>query len=186
METSVVWIGENRVRFWLTAGLLVLIGLAAYRIGLNFWGMYHRRAVDVALSRRDFAHARIELAKCLWIWPKQPELQLQLARLARRQNLLDEARQHLRHCNSDGELAVVIGLEQCLLEIQTGEFGNSAQLDQYAREHPEFPEAMLIEEAQIKGSLAMLDLPRARAYLATWQERRTATPDQVQGLLWQA
>ncbi|MCI0361626.1 MAG: tetratricopeptide repeat protein, partial [Planctomycetaceae bacterium] len=34
--------------------------------------------------------------------------------------------------------------------------------------------------------LAMLDLPRARAYLATWQERRTATPDQVQGLLWQA
>lgn len=179
-------IGEHRVRVWLTVVLLVLIGLAAYRIGLNLWGNYHRHAVDAALARREFAQAQSELSKCLWVWPARTELQLLSAQTARRQGNLSDAMRQLRLCQADSALKEAVGLEQCLLQIQKGDLANSEQLDQYGNAFPESKEAMLIEEAQIEGSLAALDVPRARAYLEVWNKRRQSPADRMQGLLWHA
>ncbi len=178
-------IGGKRVRAWLAVGLLVVIGLAAYRIGLNLWGNYHRRAVDAALARRDFVAAQSELANCLWLWPGRDELHLLLARTARRQHNLSEARWRLRQCQGAGS-SEAVALEQCLLQIQQGDFGSSGELDRYCDAFPESPEAMLIEEAQIEGSLAALDVPRARAYLKNWSRRRKSSADELQGHLWKA
>jgi predicted Zn-dependent protease len=175
-----------RTRTWLAIALAAVIGVAGYRIGVAAYGAYHRRALDDALAIRDFARAEKELARCLWIWPGQAELHLQSARLARRQGHLDEARRQLRRCRADRDLAVLVGFEESLLAIQSGDFAGSSQLDEYARANPQSLEALLIDEAQILGSLAALDASRARSYLARWMEQRTGPSDQLQGLLWQA
>jgi tetratricopeptide (TPR) repeat protein len=174
------------VRRWLAIGLVVIISLAAWRIGLSWWGGAQRRQIDAALDRRDYAAAQTALANCQWLAPQHPELHLLAARLARRQGRLEEAREQLRHCRADDTLAGQVGLELRLLQIQAGDFADSAAVDAYAAEHPESAEALLIEEAQILGSLAALDVARARKYLAAWNHRRHTPANQVQGILWQA
>lgn len=175
-----------RVRAGLILALLVVIAIAGYRVGTDAWIGYHRRSLDSALARRDFNQAQLSLEKCLRGAPHSPELHLQAARLARRLGNLDAAQRHLKRSLADEKLRDFVRLEQCLLEIQKGEFANSQQLDDYAREYPDSPEAMLIEEAQIRGSIAALDIPRAQAYLAKWLEHRLSTADQVQALNWRA
>jgi tetratricopeptide (TPR) repeat protein len=166
---------------------LVAIGaIAAYRIGLGAWADYRRSGLDQALARRDWTAAQRALDDCRWASPHESELCLQAARLARRQDRLHEAERLLKECRGEGEFHVLLGFERCLLEIQSGQFGNSADLDRYADEHPESTEALLIEEAQIKGNLAAWNLPRAQQYLAIWQQRRTMTADRAAGLSWQA
>ena len=174
-----------RLRTVLTIALAAVIVAAAYWIGREAWGAYRRQALDEALGRRDWKRAQTELARCLWLWPQRTELRLQAARLARRQGQADKARRELRHCRADPDLAVLVGLEEFLLAIQAGDFAGSSQLDEYARQNPQSPEALLIDEAQIVGSLAALDVPRAREYLARWMAERKAHADQVQGHVWQ-
>jgi tetratricopeptide (TPR) repeat protein len=177
---------RSPVRIGLIVLLLGVIGVAAYRIGLYGVGVYHRRAFEEAAAERDFARAERELARCLWVWPNQAELHLLAARTLRRQRNVAGAVERLRHCQGDRSVQEAVALERCLLRIQEGDFANSAQLDRFCDAQSDSPEAMLIEEAQIMGSLAALDVPRARSYLETWNKRRPALADQVQRLVWQA
>jgi len=185
-EVTLVRIGTNRLRAGLTIGLIIVIGLAAYPIGRQLWGQHHRRGLEVALFKRDFELAERELAKCLSIWPASADLKLVSARLARRQGNLAEAAWRLKQCPRQPGVHENVLLEECLLEIQRGEFGSSAQLEEYCGSFPGTSETMLIDEALIVGSLAALDLARANKHLAAWNERHKSPVDRVQGLLWQA
>lgn len=179
-------IGDRRVRAGLTIGLLILIALAAYPIGRHLWGEYHRQALDAALAARDFDKAERELEKCLAAWPGRADLVLISAQLARRQGKLAEAAWRLKQCPRDQSVQEQIVLEECLLAIQRGEFADSDQLDEYCASFPDSRESLLIEEAQIVGSLAALDVPRARQYLKVFSERRKSPADRLQGLLWES
>jgi tetratricopeptide (TPR) repeat protein len=168
----------------LAIGLVAVIGLAAWKIGLWSWAGWQRQQFDQAMANRDFETARDALANCIWLAPNEAELHLLAARLARRQNDLNEARRQLRFCRMEDTLAGQVGLEHRLIQIQSGDFAESEVVDDYATTNRDSAEARLIVEAQIVGSLTALDVARARKYLADWDQGRHAPADQAQAAIW--
>lgn len=177
---------KTKTRWWLVAVIAALGVVTAYYLGLSAWTGYHRSLFERALASRDWKLAEESLAKCRWAQPSRADWRLEAARLARRQGRLSEASRYLEQCTGDASLEVTVGLERCLLDIQSGQFGNSAAIDDYSRQHPDSTESMLIDEAQIRGSLAALNFTRANHYLNAWHKRRTSKSDRAAGLVWEA
>src|SRR6266478_5826081 len=127
--------------------LLPVLGFAAYRGALHFWGVYHYRAAQAALEARDFPAAGIHLQKSLEIWPRDLSIRLQAAQTARRQEDHDTAREHLRAYHQNRGSMEILELEHKLLPLQEGDLRQGKALLALCTEHPEAPETPLILEA---------------------------------------
>ena len=71
-------------RPWLVLLLLLVIGLASYRVGVQVWETYRYRAALAAIERRDFRQAGSALDRCLERNPDDLTVRLLAAQTARR------------------------------------------------------------------------------------------------------
>ncbi len=82
-------------RPWLVLLLLLVIGLAIYRLGIHVPGMYHYRAALAALEQRDLVEAGNHLERCLEHDPGDLSVRLLAAQTARRRRDYAAAMEHL-------------------------------------------------------------------------------------------
>src|SRR5262245_25396390 len=75
---------------------LGLIGVAAYVVGVQLWGVYHWRQAKKAIDRVALTEAREHLERCARVWPTSAETEFLLARTCRRVGDFDAARTHLK------------------------------------------------------------------------------------------
>jgi tetratricopeptide (TPR) repeat protein len=192
-------------RAWIFLGLLLLlVAWAAYQGSFFFVGLYHRQAARDALARRDFAAASVHLNQSLDAWPSQLDTRLLAAQTERRRGRFDEAERHLDiYVQGKGakEAQAAQSAEGKLFKLQNGDLRTATTQLAYCVDHPDAPDAPLILEALIEGSLRSLlpaaklglvasdgpaapDAARARQAIDVWLQQCPAPADQVQGLVW--
>jgi Tfp pilus assembly protein PilF len=188
-------------RPWLVLVLLLVIGIASYRLYYLLWDTYHYRTALVAIARRDFRQADTHLQRCLDIDPGDLTVRLLAAQTARRRRAYGAALEHLRAYERGRGLPEALALEQRLLRVQDGNLEEIDTLLTFCRDHPDVPETPLILEAAIEGQLqantqtylreAAHDLDanqpetvRLRRAIDQWLGARQAPADQAQGLVW--
>ena len=93
--------------------LLVLFGVGAYILGVQWWVQRHYRAAQAALGRGDLDQAQKHLDECLRIRPKNVTFLLLAARTARQRDADGEAEKHLSACEQ--------------LEPETADSGSSSR-----------------------------------------------------------
>ncbi len=109
------------------------------------------------------------------------------AQTARRRGDFDEAVRKLRLAERHGAPAEAVAMEKQLLRVQAGDLADAGPLTQVCTERPDGPEAALILEALIEGSLKAFNrssLPVAKWGVDLWLTHRPGTFDQAQGLIW--
>jgi tetratricopeptide (TPR) repeat protein len=192
--------GGNRLRITLRVLLVLVVGVTGYWVGLRCWGLYHYRAAEEALRRRDFPEASGHLQKCLTAAPGDLGYRLLAGRTARRQGAYAEARRQFAVYRARGGSAEVLALEDKLQDVQQGNLEAVDDLLASCDDHPEAPDTPLVLEAVIEGSeraLRLAEEAHAPApppqYLATarravdlWLKVCPGPADQVQGLYWRA
>ena len=82
---------DQRVRFVLVVVLLVVIGYAAYRVGVIVWTHRQYDAATQALERYDYPQAAQHLERLLAVQPTDAPGLLLAAQTARRQGKFDVA-----------------------------------------------------------------------------------------------
>jgi len=181
---AVFRIRDRRVRYVLAAALLVLIGVAAYWIGVRVWAGRRFRAAEEALQRFDFDQADELLTSYLAVMPHSAEGHFLSAQTARRRGDFTTAVRRLRLAQQNGTSAQTLATERDLIRIQSGDLTDSDGLVQFCADHPDDPEATLALEVLIEGSLKALHLARAKWAVDLWLDHRTGKPARVRGLVW--
>lgn len=171
-------------RRWLLGFLALLLGLAVYLGGWEWWGQYHWRAAERALASRNFAEAREHLAACRRAWPTDLETLLLSAQVVRRAGDIPEAERLLRTGREAGIMPEAIATERKLLGIQCGNMEDAETCLSYSSTAKRPADAELVLEALIVGGIRSMDLPHAQRALDLWQQQRTSHADQVQGKIW--
>lgn len=192
---------SRTIRIVLVVVLLVIIGGALWPVVAYFRAGHQFRAAEAALGRRDFTQASLHLEESLRLWPDDLLVRLTAARTARRQGDFARAIEHLQAFERARGSRAALVLEQQLLRVQSGDpTGAGALLAEYGNQ-PDSPEAGLVLEALIEGSLKavqtaarlegstygqlqLLDVTEARRLVDLWLAHRPAASDQVQGLVW--
>jgi tetratricopeptide (TPR) repeat protein len=156
--------------------LAVCIGLGSLVPIYYLRAEAHFRAAEKALEKYRFREAREHLAHCLEVWPKNVEVRLLAARLARQTREFDQADEHLKACRLlQGGTDERVALEQVLVRAQRGEteavFAHCRSLIE--REHPASP---LILEALAQGYLRSYRLREAEHCLDLWLSRQPENP----------
>lgn len=170
-------------RLALAVVVLLLLGGAAYKIGVTVWTSGHYRAALRALERYDFDEAREHLEQYLSVYPDDGEVRLLAAQTARRQGDFNEAESQLRRARQLGMAADAIATERQLLAVHMGDLTDAPQLAGYCKEHPSEPGTVVAFEALIEGSLKAVNPSLAKWAVDLWLRHRTGNADQVQGLV---
>src|SRR5439155_25926020 len=103
---------------------------------------------------------------------------------ARRQGNFDDAARRLRLAEKHGVPPEAIAMEMQLLRVQAGDLTDAGRLMQFCSESPAGPEAALILEGLIEGSLRVLNVPLAKWGVDLWLKHRPGKFDQAQGFVW--
>jgi predicted Zn-dependent protease len=179
-----VRVRDQRVRIVLVVGLLVVIGYFAYRAGVSIWTTRQYDAASQALERYDYPQAAQHLDRLLAVEPTDPPGLILAAQTARRQGKFDDAARRLSLAAKHGVAREVIAMEERLLALQSGDLSDVERLTQICEEAPAGPEAALLLEAIIEGSLKAFNLRLAKWGIDLWLTHRSKPFDQAQGLLW--
>src|SRR5262249_30308989 len=129
-------------RFTWTGGICVLLAIIAtglWMIGAELWAGYHVRATQAALARQDYDVAWEHVQQALRGRPRSADLHLLAARVARHNDLVAEAQEHLQKCHDlQGGISEPLKLEHLMLAAQTGRVETVLEsLYAYVREdHP--------------------------------------------------
>jgi tetratricopeptide (TPR) repeat protein len=159
------------------------------------------RAAQAEIAKRDFAAALRLLNERLEQHPGDLSARIMAVQAARRNADYDQARQHMRVFELSDGPPLALELEQRLFAVQTGDPAEAALVDEFCRAQPDSSEFPLALEALIIGDLGKLTRPlespdplslddqppelrRLLASVDVWLEKRPATADQVQGLVW--
>jgi tetratricopeptide (TPR) repeat protein len=162
------------------AALLLVLGAAGYAEARQLWAQYHDSAARAALDRRELDRARAHLDACLRVWPRDPELALLQARLARQADLYAEAERRLDDCRRLKAAPEAVALEQAMLRAQQGDLTPDLEASLRACVDQGRGDPVLILEALSRGYSHTYRLPQALSCLDQWLRRR---PDDVQALL---
>jgi len=158
-------------------GLLSWIGYTqANRLRIE----HHLHLADEALRRFDFDKAQEETEACLRLRPKDPNLELRLARTLRRSGRFNEAELHLLKSQELGGISPESILEFALLKAQRGDLVDS-QPFLVAALKSDSPDSSLILEALAQGSIEVFHFGSAVTYLNQLLERE---PDHAMALVW--
>jgi tetratricopeptide (TPR) repeat protein len=175
---------DRRIRLVLASVLLIVVGAASYQIGVSFWTSRKYNAACEALEHFDYVQAGEHLERYLAYHPNDPAALLLSAQTARRRGDFDEADRKLSLAEKKGAPAQAVALENHLLRVQEGDLTEAGPLRQFCSDHPDGPEAALILEALIEGSLRAFNPPQAKWGVDFWLKHRPGTFDQAQGLTW--
>jgi tetratricopeptide (TPR) repeat protein len=176
---------RNRwLRLLVVAVILAVIGVAAYRVAFLLWASHHHSAALADLERYDFEEAGDHLEKYLSVHPKDGDALLLAAQTARRRGEFDKAGRQLHMAEEHGASAEAVATERQLLRVHAGDLSGADPLVQYCTNHPSDPQAALVHEALIEGSLTALYTPLAKWAIDLWLKHRTSQVEQVQGLVW--
>jgi tetratricopeptide (TPR) repeat protein len=166
------------------SGILVLLAItavASWKIGAELWADHYVRATHAALARQEYESAFENVQLALRGRPRSADLHLLAARVARLNDRIDDAREHLRRCYElQGGISAPLKLEHLLLAAQTGRVETVIEpLYEYVRQdHPATPQVL---EALCFGfRRSRLAGPAVRC-AELWLERE---PDNVQALLY--
>jgi predicted Zn-dependent protease len=173
------WISLPHRRPLPSLGLLLLGGL----LGLGGWqGVRYlrfrqaRQAAQEAEARYDFAQARDRLGVCRELQPGDAGVRLEMARVARRAGLLDEAEDHLNEYRDLVGKATPEGtLERSMLLAQRGEL-SKVERHLVSCLEMDHPQTDLILESLALGFIRLYRLDLAMFYLDRLLKRQ---PDNV-------
>jgi tetratricopeptide (TPR) repeat protein len=194
-------VGGRRLKVVSILLLVLLVGPAAYLLGLYSWGNHHIHAARAALDRRDFRQADTHLQEYLDVWPDEPTVRLLAAQSARRQGEFDRALEHLRVCRSRSKLQDAVDLEYRLIRLKKGDLAEAGALLAQCASGLQDASTPSILEALIEGSLQFLTtaatlellsggelvepyMDRTRRAVDLWLQLRPGPPDQAEGLVW--
>lgn len=172
----------------LLLGLLLALVLALLTAWLLRWqlsALWHWRDAQLGIAQRDFLRARTQLRQCLTVWSDDPTTLLLAASVARRDGDFSDAERYLSRASKGNAVPEAIVLERKLLNLQKGDLEEIDGMFAFCREHPDDANAPILLESAIVGALRALDLRRASALIALWNQQRTQPVEQMQGLLWQ-
>jgi tetratricopeptide (TPR) repeat protein len=174
-------------RSLLVAFLLGAIGLGGFVAWSHVWGAHRLREARHELGRRHLTRAREHLEFALRVWPRDGEVRLLAARVARCAGRFDEADEHLKAYREAAGDTEALRLERALLRAHRGQMDPS--LDEYLHTavrngHPDTP---FILEALGHGYFRIFRYPQAYLCFETWQQRQPelAEPWLQLGLLWE-
>jgi tetratricopeptide (TPR) repeat protein len=170
------WLSHRYLRLLLPG--LGLLGFGSYLLTLNLWAVYHFRAAQRALERRDFSAARAHLTSCLTVWPRGARSHFLAARAAWRSGLHDEAEEHLAVCQQQRWAPEIVQRERDLMKLQRGDLTVEESLRASLAE--DNSETRLILEILIQEYVSSYRLVRALSALNLFLQRQ---PDDVQALL---
>ena len=173
---------RRRWRLLAVAALLALIGVGAGLIGVYLWANHHLRAARAALERYHDGEARQHIEACLKVWPRNPDVLLLSARLARRGGTYELADHFLDRYQAERGSDDDLVLERMLLRTERGQFDEVSDFCQ-ARIEQDHPTAPLVFEAVTRGLIRVFRLKDAERFLQDWLSRQ---PDNTQALLYQA
>jgi tetratricopeptide (TPR) repeat protein len=177
---------RRQTRLCLLVFVVLLLGGAVLSSIPHVRAWYHYRAAQESLARYHFAEARNHLALVLRAWPNSWHVRLLAARAARMDDALEEAEQHQSHAQKARPTDPDVLLEWALLRASRGSLAEvEAYLFEQLRQGS--PQATLIQEAFIKGSLRLYRIPQALSGVEDWLSRQ---PDDTQalflrGCIWQ-
>jgi tetratricopeptide (TPR) repeat protein len=175
---------DQRVRVLLAVALLLIIGVAGYQVGVSVWTGRKYNAACQALERYDYFQAGEHLESYLSFHPTDQAALVLAAQTARRRGDFAEAVRKLRLAEKHGAPADAVAMEKLLLRVQAGDLSDAGPLTQVCTERPDGPEAAMILEALIEGSLRAFNPPLAKWGVDLWLTHRPGAFDQAQGLLW--
>ncbi|HYT92946.1 MAG TPA: tetratricopeptide repeat protein [Gemmataceae bacterium] len=174
---------NRRARIVLAVAVLLLLGVAAYFIGVSVWANGQHQAALQALEHYDFEKAGQHLEKYLSVRPQDPEILLLAAQTARRRGEFTEAVRQVRAAEEAGAATDAIATERQLLRIQTADLTDASRLVQYCTDHAAEAQTALVYEALIEGSLKAVNPALAQWAVDLWLKHRTGKVDQAQGLV---
>ncbi len=186
-------------RWWLAAGVAVLLAAGAYLGGSYLLTRYHTQAAREALDRREFEAALDHLEWCRGGPFVGPEARLLGARAARRMGAFTAALLRLEEFKERYGPTPACELEERLLAVQGGDLAEGrALLDAWA-DRPDAEQTPLVLEAFVVAALPRLapdpaapgeqesdpeDEARAMDAAERWLRLRPGREDRAQGLLW--
>jgi tetratricopeptide (TPR) repeat protein len=173
-------LGAIRRRPGRSLAVLALLALTAVGIGMGgaqLWAAYHLRAARRDLDRYHPAEAGDHLAKCLRVWPDDPEVLFLAARAARRSGLFDMADDFLNRTQELRGRDDDVVLERALLAAERGDVDDVLKFCK-ARAEANGPDAPLVCEALARGCLRAYPyrLRDADGALTLWLERDPDNP----------
>jgi tetratricopeptide (TPR) repeat protein len=179
--------GRLLVRSVLVAFLLGAVGLGGFITWSYLWGAHRLREARRELGRRHLTRAREHLEFALRLWPRDGEVRLLAARVARCAGRFDEAEEHLKAYRQAAGDTEDLHLERALLRAHRGQMDPS--LDNYLQSvlrqgHPDTP---FILEALGHGYFRIFRYSQAFLCFEGWQQRQPdlAEPWVHLGLLWE-
>jgi tetratricopeptide (TPR) repeat protein len=143
----------------LVVALLLLGSLGTYRVAQYLWAGWHWRVAGQALARHDLAAAREHLARCLTVWPDNPETLFLAARTARRARAYEEANHLLKAYQDNGGTPAAATLERRLAQAQRGEL---AGVDEYLW--------VLVQKQDKDSPLVLEALAQGYIHASRWAE----------------
>jgi tetratricopeptide (TPR) repeat protein len=160
--------------------LVGLIGLGLVMLGAELWARHHISVTNSALAKQDYKTAWVHVQKALRGRPRSAELHLLAARVARQNERMTDAEDHLKRCyDLQHGITEPLQIERMMLAAQTGRAETVVEpLYDYVRsDHPASP---LILEALCMGFRGIRSGNIAARFAAMWLERE---PENVQALI---
>jgi tetratricopeptide (TPR) repeat protein len=162
--------------------LLALLALGGALLGRRLWARHELQVGQALLARYLPDAARPHLETSLRLWPGNAQAVLLLARVARRDNMLDAAEQYLADYERLAGHTDELEQEQIFQAAARGEVDRVVKYCRRLLEQ-DSPAATLAMEAMVQGYLRMYRLREGSAVLEVWLGRE---PDNTQALLFQA
>lgn len=161
---------RGRVRWIVLIAFVFLVIVAAAVGGAYGYAMHQWRSAESAIKKGRPAEARKHLSRCLWFWPRSPEVHLLAARAARMEGDLTDAEAHLNRCLVlQKGASESVQLEFLLLRLRSGEENEVVPvlIDCVEKRHPETP---IILETLAQLYIRRLRWQPAYACLTNWIE----------------
>jgi tetratricopeptide (TPR) repeat protein len=158
--------------------LLLAVGMSVGGRHLYRWWQFESsfRAAEQAHSREAFTEAGQHLAGCLQLQPRNPRARFLAARVARRSNQIDLAREQLAWCADLNWPAAAVELERTLVQAQLGELTAAQERDLRSQVTADNPDRFFVLEALALGYQRTYRLVLALECLNVWLREQPDSP----------
>ncbi len=162
-------ISAKRIKSFRWVYIIVLLTMALFLIGVQFYATIESKKADEAIEHYRFPEARSRLDRCLRIWFYRPSLYLRYAQLCRRMGDFTKAEEFLEQYleKIDQKPDEAYNLEKVLLSAQIGGLDSIVPYlrSLVAQNHPE---KLLILETVCRGYMKAYRYPEALQVIEEW------------------
>ena len=156
------WKGRHpQLTIWGLLAVGMLLCWAGYEGTQYYNARSHYQTAQQAAERRDWKAARESLKEALRLWPDSPDTYLLAARVERRLEHLDVAKQHLDNCQRlQGSETQAVKVERALLRVHAGEL---AEVEKFLRACVQQDDPATVEILDILAAALELNYREAEA-----------------------